>query len=224
MEGKPKKHFTKSELSAMRASNLLELLAKDSDGQFRSKLRKLINEGYKKNSCHALDLVGKLPFSLLMSRIGVRKEDLWVDSALSGGLYSTADGFMPRLKAFIEIKSARLKAGTKNQFQMKKIRILNTSWNYLVFVCRTKPPSDWLETSEYSGCGFWVGVIDRATYVARLKAKGWENKDVVNVTVTPGTGMATGNAKSKSFIGDYIKWTRFEDVKDLHWWNTTFSP
>jgi hypothetical protein len=215
-------YFTKNEIFAMRTTSILDLLHKDSKGEFRKKLIDAFAHGLRKGSCHALDLAGKVPFSLLMLSIGVNRKELYVDSALSGGLYSSADAFIPCRGTFLEIKSAKVKSGTKNQFQIKKIRHLNTSWRYLVFVCRTKQLNDWLDPAEYKNCGFWIGIIDRETYMALLTAKGWKDKTSINVTVTPGTGAASNGGYCKSWLGDYIKWTKFEDIKDKSWWKETF--
>jgi hypothetical protein len=204
----------------MRGASILDLLFKDQKGEYRSKLQDVFTKGYSKNSCHALDLAGKIPFSLLMQSIGVKHTELWVDSAHSGGLYDTADAFIPSIKAFLEIKSARLKAGSKMQFQIKKICHLNTTWTFLVFVCRGTQPNDWLDTAEYNG--FWIGVVDRKTYMTQLKAAGLEKMHSLNVTVTPGTGAASNGGYCKSWIGNHIKWTKFEDVKDKMWWTETF--
>lgn len=222
VQARQKLHFTKNEILAMRATSILDLLHKDSNGEFHKKLKNTFAQGLKKGSCHALDLAGKVPFSLLMRSIGVNHKELYVDSALSGGLYSSADAFIPSSGTFLEIKSAKLKAGSKNQFQIKKIRHQNTSWRYLIFVCRTKQPKDWLNPDEYNHCGFWIGVIDRETYMALLIANGLNDKISINVTVTPGTGAASNGGRSRSWLGDYIKWTRFEDIKDINWWKDTF--
>ncbi len=131
--------------------------------------------------------------------------------------------FIPRTGTFAEIKSAIVKAGSKHQFQIKKISHLGTSWKYLIFVCRTKQLKDWLNPAEYSSCGFWIGVIDRETYMTLLKAKGWEKKTSIDVTVTPGTGAISKGGYCRSWLGDHIKWTKFEDIKDIKWWNETFS-
>ena len=217
-----KQRFTKNEILAMRATSILDLLHKDKKGEFRKKLSNTFAHGLSKNSCHALDLAGKVPFGLLMKSIGVNHNELYVDSALSGGLYSSADAFIPGSGTFLEIKSAKLKAGTQKQFQIKKISHLNTSWKYLIFVCRTKQPDDWLNPDEYSRCDFWVGVVDRETYMARLKASKWKHRTLINLTVTPGTGAASNGGHSSSWLGDYIKWTKFEDIKDISWWKETF--
>ena len=222
MPGRQKKHLSMSELRAMKGSSLLELLSKDRNGEFRSKLRDVFAKGLSKNSCHALDLAGKVPFSLLMHSIGVNHHDLWVDSAHSGGLFDTADAFIPSIKAFLEIKSAKLKAGSKQQFQMKKIKHLGTSWRYLVFICRAEQPDDWLDTAEHKRRGFWIGVIDRNTYIAQLKANNKYHLQQINLTVTPGTGTASAGGKSRSWIGNYIKWTKFNDVVDASWWREAF--
>ena len=157
-----------------------------------------------------------------MLSIGVNHKELYVDSALSGGLYSSGDAFIPCRRTFLEIKSAKVKSGTENQFQIKKIRHRNTNWRYLIFVCRTKRLNDWLDPAEYNGCGFWIGVVDRETYMARLIANGLTNKTAIDVTVTPGTGAASNGSYCRSWLGDYIKWTKFEDIKDKNWWKETF--
>ena len=223
VQANTKLHFTKNEILAMRATSILDLLNKDSKGEFRNKLKNTFAKGMSKNSCHALDLAAKVPFCLLMQSIGVNHRELYVDSSLSGGLYSSADAFIPRTGTFAEIKSAKVKAGSKHQFQIKKIRHLGTSWKYLIFVCRTKQLKDWLNPAEYSSCGFWIGVIDRETYMTLLKAKGWEKKTSIDVTVTPGTGAISKGGYCRSWLGDHIKWTKFEDIKDIKWWNETFS-
>ena len=218
-----KKHFTKNEILAMRATSILDLLHKDTKDEFRKKLKDTFARGLSRNSCHALDLAGKASFGLKMQSIGVNHKELYVDSALSGGLYSSADAFIPGSGSFLEIKSAKLKAGTKNQFQIKKISHINTSWKYLVFVCRTKQPKDWLNPVEYSRCSFWVGIIDRETYMSLVTAHGLKDKALINVTVTPGTGAASNGGYCRSWLGHHIKWTKFEDIKDKNWWNETFA-
>ena len=217
-----KQRFTKNEILAMRSTSILDLLHNDTKGEFRKKLKDTFAHGLSKNSCHALDLAGKVPFGLLMQSIGVNHKELYVDSALSGGLYSSADAFIPGSGTFLEIKSAKLKAGTEHQFQIKKIGHLNTSWKYLIIVCRTKQPKDWLNPDEYNRCCFWVGVVDRKTYMERLMASRWKDRSIIHLTVTPGTGAASNGSYSSSWLGDYIKWTKFEDIKDISWWKETF--
>jgi hypothetical protein len=111
VQANTKLHFTKNEILAMRATSILDLLNKDSKGEFRNKLKNTFAKGMSKNSCHALDLAGKVPFCLLMQSIGVNHRELYVDSSLSGGLYSSADAFIPRTGTFAEIKSHQEREG-----------------------------------------------------------------------------------------------------------------
>ena len=110
----------------------------------------------------------------------------------------------------------------KNQFQIKKIRHCNTNWRYLIFVCRTKQLNNWLDPSEYNSCGFWIGVKNRETYMATLIANGLKDKTSIDVTVTTGTGAASNGSSCRRWIGDYIKWTKFDDIKDKNLWKETF--
>ena len=57
---------------------------------------------------------------------------------------------------------------------------------------------------------------------ALLLAKGLIDKTFINVTVTPGTGAASNGGYCRSWLGDYIKWTKFEDIKNKTWWKETF--
>ncbi len=97
----------------MRGAGILQLLADDTSGSYHAKLYKILSKGVRRCERNALDLAGKVPFSLLMKRIGVDRHKLWVDSAQAGGLYDTADAFLPREMAYVEIKGAKLKSGTK---------------------------------------------------------------------------------------------------------------
>ena len=146
---------------------------------------------------------------------------MWVDSAQAGGLYDTADAFFPWKKASVEIKGARLKAGTINQCVIKKIRHLGTDWNFLVFVCRFQEPDDWLDTDAYDDCCFWLGVVRRDDYMTALKTARKENKREISVTVTPGNGTASGGKSSRSWIGNYIHWIKSADLT-ASWFNRVF--
>jgi hypothetical protein len=206
------KHLSINELTAMKGAGILHLLANDRTGSYRSKLQHILAKGVPKLQRNALDLAGKVPFSLMMKRIGLDSKQLWVDSAQAGGLYETADAFLPRKLAYVEIKGARLKAGTKNQYLMKDIRHIRTEWNFLVFVCRSSQPADWLDPADYDRCGFWLGVVRREDYMAALKGTKLENQPEISVTVTPGNGIASGGKPSKSWIGNYISWIRSTDL------------
>jgi len=216
------KHLSMNELKAMKGAGILQLLANDRTGSYKSKLQQILAKGVQKKQRNALDLAGKVPFSLMMKRIGVDCEKLWVDSAQAGGLYDTADAFLPQKIAYVEIKGARLKAGTKNQYLMKDIRHIGTDWNFLVFVCRSSPPADWLDPADYDRSGFWLGVIRREDYMAALKGTKLEKKTEISVTVTPGNGTASGGKKSKSWIGNCISWTRSADVTPA-WFDNVFK-
>jgi hypothetical protein len=177
-----------------------------------------------KHQLHTSDPVyaGKVPFSQLMKRIGFDHNKLWVDSAQAGGLYGTADAFMPEKKFFIEIKGARMKAGTKSQFLMKNVRHLGADWDVLVFVCRSKEPTDWLDPREYDRCGFWIGVVTRTDYMAALRAHGQEQRESISFTVTPGLGAACGGKRSKGWIGDKIHWIKSSDLT-ASWFDSVIS-
>jgi hypothetical protein len=216
------KHLSINELTAMKGAGILHLLANDRTGSYRSKLQHILAKGVRKQHRNALDLAGKVPFSLMMQQIGVDSQQLWVDSAQAGGLYDTADAFLPRKMAYVEIKGARLKAGTKNQYLMKDIRHIETDWNFLVFVCRSSQPVNWLNPAEYDRCGFWLGVIRREDYMAELKGTKLENKQEISVTVTPGSGIASRGKLSKSWIGNYISWTRSTDLTPA-WFDSVFN-
>ena len=216
------KHLSINELTAMRGAGILHLLANDRTGSYKSKLQHILATGVRKKHRNALDLAGKVPFSLMMKQIGVDSQQLWVDSAQAGGLYDTADAFLPRKMAYVEIKGARLKAGTKNQYLMKDIRHVGTDWNFLVFVCRSSPPADWLDPAEYDRCVFWLGVIRREDYMAAVKGTKLENERKISVTVTPGNGTDSGGKPSTSFIGNYISWTRSTDLTPA-WFDSVFK-
>ena len=216
------KHLSMNELKAMKGAGILQLLANDRTGSYKSKLQQILAKGVQKKQRNALDLAGKVPFSLMMKRIGVDGKKLWVDSAQAGGLYDTADALLLPKIAFVEIKGARLKAGTKNQYLMKDIRHIGTDWNFLVFVCRSSQPADWLDPADYDRSGFWLGVIRREDYMAALKGTKLENKPEISVTVTPGNGTASGGKKSKSWIGNRIAWTRSPDLT-LEWFDKVFK-
>ena len=216
------KHLSMNELTAMKGAGILQLLANDRTGSYKSKLQHILAKGVQKKQRNALDLAGKVPFSLMMKRIGVNSEKLWVDSAQAGGLYDTADAFLPKKVAYVEIKGARLKAGTKNQYLMKDIRHIGTDWNFLVFVCRSSPPADWLDPADYDRSGFWLGVIRREDYMAALKGTKLEKKFEISVTVTPGNGAASEGKLSKSWIGNYISWTRSTDLTPA-WFDNVFN-
>ena len=234
INGEPK-HLSINELCAMKGSGILQLLATDRSGSYRDKLQETLSKGVRKLHRNALDLAGlvmtvsnilctylsffyafkfagKVPFSRLMKRIGFDHKTLWVDSAQAGGLYGTADAFMPEKRIFIEIKGARMKAGTKNQFLMKNVRHLGTEWDVLVFVCRRKEPTDWLDANEYDRCGFWLGVVTREDYMAAVEDHGKQNLSSISFTVTPGLGAACGGKRSKSWIGDKIHWIKSSDL------------
>lgn len=147
-----------------------------------------------------------------MERVGFDHKQLWVDIAQAGGLYETADAFMPYKELFLEIKGARRKAGTKSQFLMKNVRHLGTNWDVLVFVCRSQEPTDWLDPSEYDRCGFWIGVITRKDYMDAIEAHGQQHRLSLSFTVTPGNGAACGGKRSKGWIGDIIRWTKSSDL------------
>lgn len=216
-----RKHIAINELRAMKGAGILQLLAEDRTGSYRSKIQKILSKGVRKCQRNALDLAGKVPFSLLMEKIGVDQHQLWVDSAQAGGLYDTADGFLPRKRAFVEIKGARLKAGTKNQYMMKKIRHIGTDWHYLAFVCRVAEPDDWLDADAYDRSGLWLGVVRRDDYMNALKTAKMENRREISVTVTPGNGTASGGKASKSWIGNCIHWTKSSDLTKS-WFDRVF--
>ena len=215
-------HMSQNVLRAMKGTGILQLLAEDKNDNFLMKLQKILVDGVHRNRRNALDLAGKVPFSLKMKQIGQNQNTLWVDSAQAGGLYDTADALIPALLAFLEIKGAKLKSGSKGQFQIKKIRIEGTSWSFLVIVCRTQEPDNWTDPAEYDRCGFWMGVVSRKDYEEALLKAGISTRKTMNVTVTPGNGAANGGKKSRSWLGDYIKWTRFEDLSS-NWWTQTFG-
>ena len=158
----------------------------------------------------------------MMKRIGFGHDELWIDIAQAGGLYGTADAFMPNRKMFIEVKGARMKAGTKSQFLMKNVRHLGTDWDVLVFVCRSKEPTDLLDPQEYDRCGFWLGVVTRKDYMASLIKHGKENRSSISFTVTPGLGAACGGKKSKGWIGDKIHWIKSSELT-ASWFDAVVS-
>ena len=136
----------------------------------------------------------------------------------AGGLYSRSDGFFAQTKAFLEIKGAKLKKGTLNQFQIKKIRVHGTEWSTLVLVCRSREPLDWTNPAEYDRCGFWFGVVSRKDYEEALRLSPFKDRKEVSVTVTPGNGRASGGKSSRSWLGDKILWTRSEDIANQPDW------
>ena len=206
----------------MKGAGILHLLANDRTGSYKSKLQHILAKGVRKQHRNALDHAGKVPFSLMMKRIGVDSQQLWVDSAQAGGLYDTADAFLPQKMAYVEIKGARLKAGTINQYLMKDIRHIGTDWNFLVFVCRFSQPADWLDPADFDRCGFWLRVVKRKDYMAALRGTRHENKQEISVTVTPGSGIASGGKPSKSWLGDCISWTRSTDLTPA-WFDSVFK-
>jgi hypothetical protein len=236
------KHLSINELTAIKRAGIHHLLANDRTGSYKSKLQRILAKGGRKQHRNALDLAGKVRFSLVMQQIGVASQQLWVDSAQAGGLCDTADALLPRKVADVEVKGARLKAGTRNQYLVKDIGHLGADWNFLVFVCRSSQPVDWLKPAEYDRCGFWLGVIRRENYMAELKGAELENKQElsvtvcfctdfchrnlsvteISVTVTPGSGIASRGKLSKSWIGNYISWTRSTDLTPA-WFDSVFD-
>ena len=85
-------------------------------------------------------------------------------------------------------------------------------------MCRTKQLNDLLNTAVVvSG-----SVSDRETYMATLIANGLKDMTSINVIGTPWTGAASNGSSCRSWLGDYIKWTKFDDVRDRNWWKETF--
>ena len=107
VQGMNRQRFTNNEISAMQTTSMLDLFYKDSKGDFRKNLTDAFAHGLKKGSCHSLDLAGKVPFSLLMLSIGVNHKELYVDSALSGGLYSQQMPSSPAVELFLRSRAQR---------------------------------------------------------------------------------------------------------------------
>ena len=67
------KHLSMNELKAMKGAGILQLLANDRNGSYKSKLQQILAKGVQKKQRNALDLAGKVPFSLMMNRCGRQK-------------------------------------------------------------------------------------------------------------------------------------------------------
>ena len=202
-------HLDKPMLRGMLANNILCLW--QTCGRYRIKVRTMLQAG--RQGRNAFDLAGKLPFSLKMMSLGVTERDLLVDSAQAGGLFGTADGFFCKTSRFLEIKGAKDKnRATRNpdqakkQFEIKKVRVKNTSWQDLIIVCRPEAPNDWTSVIEYDRCGFWLGHVTRTDYLAALRAAGKPEDKALSVTVTPGA------ENSKNWLGRHIEWIQFRDL------------
>ena len=105
VQGMNRQHFTKNEIFAMQTTSILDLLYEDSKGEFRKDSTDAF--AHKLFPCHALDLAGKVPFSLLMLSIGVNHKELYVDSVLSGGLYSQQMPSSPAAEHFLRSRAQR---------------------------------------------------------------------------------------------------------------------
>ena len=103
---------------------------------FRCQVQRYLQEGVVMCKRNLLDLASKVPFALKMMSLGLSAQDLWVDFSFAGGMYGTDDGMICCLREMIELKGARCKAGTKGQFQIKKISVDGTGWKHLFFICR----------------------------------------------------------------------------------------
>jgi len=217
-------HLSAQEIRAMQGANLLQLITKDRGNTFLKKLETTLKDGVPRNLRDALDLAGKIPLTIKMLSQNVSSSDLLIDFSQAGGVFAKSDGFYRPTKAFLEIKGAKVKSGTKNQFQMKKIRHQGTQWTHLIFVCRTQQPRCWTDSDDLDRCGLWFGVVSRQKYTAALlKApNGLYNRKEVTVTVTPGNGLASGGKPAKSWLGDSIKWTRSQDMT-AQWLSDVFE-
>ena len=72
-------HLTLQELRAMRGVNILQSIANDSSDCFLKKVQKLLVEGVHRNLRDALDLAGKIPFSIKMLSLNVSYKKLLID-------------------------------------------------------------------------------------------------------------------------------------------------
>jgi hypothetical protein len=203
-------HLTKRMLCGMSGVNILSLWP-DSAG-FRQQVKTTLQTGVSCQRRNALDLAGKVPLSLKLLSLGVNNAELLVDFAQAGGLYGTDDGFIYSLKEFLEIKGAKRKKNTKNQYHIKKISVLGTGWRHLFLICRGKEPTEWTSVSEYDACDFWLGYVTRDGYMTALQESGRLDMPLVDVTVTPGR-----SEKSNSWLGKYIQWVKFRELT-LEWW------
>ena len=203
-------HLTKRMLCGMSGSNILSLW--QGSAHFREQVKITLQKGVSCQRRNALDLAGKVPLSLKLLSIGVTNEELLIDFAQAGGLFGTDDGFIYRLKQFLEIKGAKRKRNTKNQFHIKKISVVGTGWMHLFLICRGKEPTEWTDVREYDECDFWLGYVTRDSYMTALQESGRLDVPLVDVTVTPGR-----SEKSRSWLGKHIKWVKFSDLT-LAWW------
>ena len=72
-------HLSVQEIRGMRGINILQLLADDHSDNFLRKVQKTLSDGVHRNLRDALDLAGKIPFSIKMMSVGVKPAQLMVD-------------------------------------------------------------------------------------------------------------------------------------------------
>ena len=160
-DGQPSRSFeylTNEMVRAASTNNLLYQWNATGNEYFRIELQRSLQEGVSRFKKNSLDLAGKLPFALKMMSLGLGARDLWVDFSQAGGMYGTDDGMICGLREMLEVKGARLKAGSKRQFQIKKISVEGTGWKHLFMICRSRAirhrrcyPSACLTPPAFSG-------------------------------------------------------------------------
>ena len=159
---------------------------------------------------NALDMAGKVTFSVKMMSLGLTDRELFVDAAQAGGLYGRDDGFIYSLRQYLEIKGSRLKKGTANSYFFTKVRYQGTRWSHLFLVCRKKEPTGWATAAEYDECNFVLGYIKRKDYKRALKESGRSRRHEQVLSVTPGS--------KRGWVGKYIQWVPFKHLT-VEWWN-----
>ena len=199
-------------LKAMEATNALKLAK---DPRWLAGRAARLARGVKRRERDAFDDAGKITLERIFTFLGISASQVILDSAQAGGVCANADGFLTRIKQFLEVKACRAKArndrvpGSKAnpQCTVQDLRFGASWWGQLLAVLRERDPVDWADVNEYEACGFWIGITSRSSCEAALQAKGMSLDATYTAVVTPHERDGPA-ARHRGWLGPCFEWVQ----------------